>query len=51
MKPRPNRNLFLLPDQPEVHAQCIDNIVRLKPEAAESHRIFTEALEAQAEPR
>ena len=26
-------NLFLLPDQPEVHAQCIGNITRLKPEA------------------
>lgn len=26
-------NLFLLPDRPEVHAACIDNIVRLKPEA------------------
>ncbi len=24
-------NLFLLPDQPELHAQCIDNICRLKP--------------------
>jgi fructose-bisphosphate aldolase, class I len=23
-------NLFLLPDQPELHAQCIDNICRLK---------------------
>lgn len=26
-------NLFLLPDQPEVHAQCVENIIRLKPEA------------------
>lgn len=26
-------NLFLLPDRPEVHAACIDNIVQLKPEA------------------
>lgn len=26
-------NLFLLPNQPEVHAQCIDNISKLKPEA------------------
>lgn len=26
-------NLFLLPDQPEVHAACIQNILRLKPEA------------------
>lgn len=26
-------NLFLLPDRPEVHAACIDNIVRIKPEA------------------
>lgn len=26
-------NLFLLPDQPEVHAECIDNILALKPEA------------------
>ena len=26
-------NLFLLPDRPEVHAACIDNIVRLKPVA------------------
>lgn len=26
-------NLFLLPDQPEVYAQCIDNISKLKPEA------------------
>ena len=25
-------NLFLLPDQPELHAQCIDNICRLKPQ-------------------
>jgi len=24
-------NLFLLPDQPELHAQCIENICRLKP--------------------
>ena len=23
-------NLFLLPDQPELHAQCVDNICRLK---------------------
>ena len=26
-------NLFLLPDQPEVHAACIQNILKLKPEA------------------
>lgn len=26
-------NLFLLPNQPEVHAQCIDNISKLKPKA------------------
>lgn len=26
-------NLFLLPDEPEVHAQCIRNIMKLKPEA------------------
>ena len=26
-------NLFLLPDQPEVHAACIKNILKLKPEA------------------
>lgn len=26
-------NLFLLPDQPEVHAACVHNILRLKPEA------------------
>ncbi|HEX7021225.1 MAG TPA: aldolase [Trueperaceae bacterium] len=26
-------NLFLLPDKPEVHADCIRNICRLKPEA------------------
>lgn len=26
-------NLFMLPDQPEIHAQCIDNICRLKPQA------------------
>lgn len=26
-------NLFMLPGQPEVHAQCIDNINKLKPEA------------------
>ncbi len=25
-------NLFLLPDQPELHAQCIENICRLKPQ-------------------
>ncbi len=25
-------NLFLLPDQPQLHAQCIDNICRLKPQ-------------------
>lgn len=25
-------NLLLLPDQPELHAQCIDNICRLKPQ-------------------
>jgi class I fructose-bisphosphate aldolase len=25
-------NLLLLPDQPDVHAQCIENICRLKPE-------------------
>jgi fructose-bisphosphate aldolase, class I len=25
-------NLFLLPDKPELHAQCIDNICRLKPQ-------------------
>jgi DhnA family fructose-bisphosphate aldolase class Ia len=25
-------NLFLLPDQPELHAQCIENIFRLKPQ-------------------
>jgi len=25
-------NLFLLPDQPELHAQCIENISRLKPQ-------------------
>ncbi len=25
-------NLLLLPDQPELHGQCIDNICRLKPE-------------------
>jgi fructose-bisphosphate aldolase, class I len=24
-------NLFLLPNEPEVHAQCIDNIIKLKP--------------------
>lgn len=26
-------NLFMLPDEPEVHAQCIRNITKLKPEA------------------
>ncbi len=26
-------NLFLLPDEPEVHAQCVENICRLKPQA------------------
>lgn len=26
-------NLLMLPNQPEVHGQCIDNICRLKPEA------------------
>lgn len=26
-------NLLMLPDQPDVHGQCIDNICRLKPEA------------------
>jgi fructose-bisphosphate aldolase, class I len=26
-------NLFMLPGEPEVHAQCVDNITRLKPEA------------------
>ncbi|CAN5903201.1 class I fructose-bisphosphate aldolase [soil metagenome] len=26
-------NLFMLPDQPEVHAQCVENICRLKPQA------------------
>ncbi len=26
-------NLFLLPGQPEVHAQCVENICRLKPQA------------------
>ena len=26
-------NLFLLPDQPEVHAACVQNILNLKPEA------------------
>ena len=26
-------NLFLLPDQPEVHAQCVANICKLKPVA------------------
>ena len=26
-------NLFLLPNEPEVHASCIDNITRLKPQA------------------
>ena len=25
-------NLFLMPDQPELHAQCIENICRLKPQ-------------------
>jgi fructose-bisphosphate aldolase, class I len=25
-------NLFLLPDQPELHAQCVENICRLKPQ-------------------
>src|SRR5258708_11867034 len=28
-------NLFLLPDQPEVHAECIENICLLKPIADE----------------
>jgi fructose-bisphosphate aldolase, class I len=28
-------NLFLLPGQPEVHAECIDNICAIKPEADE----------------
>jgi DhnA family fructose-bisphosphate aldolase class Ia len=27
-------NLLLLPDQPELHAQCIDNICRLKPQCS-----------------
>ena len=27
-------NLLLLPDQPELHAQCIENICRLKPQCA-----------------
>jgi DhnA family fructose-bisphosphate aldolase class Ia len=27
-------NLFLLPDQPELHVQCIDNICRLKPQCS-----------------
>ena len=26
-------NLLLIPDQPEIHAQCVSNIARLKPEA------------------